>query len=369
MKIETAFCVCLLFACSPLALLAQTTPPKLKQPAQEEPKKQSTVPAPANQKEVGADDVIKVNTTLINIPVSVMDRGGRFIPNLLRNDFHIYEDGVEQQIAFFAPVEMPFSVVLLIDTSPSTLPRQKEIKDAANAFISQLRPDDNVMVVTFNGEIRVLNKLNKNREALHKAISNIHWNGSGTLLYGTIDVLLNRFFKRLRGRKALVVLTDGQDSDPRPSIVANADERRKRGITFTFSPSCEVIPCVTYKSSLRSVEELDTIIYSIEYAAPIEQVLKERQKEFHEAIYKGYELGASYLLQIAEKTGGRYYKADEQQNLTQVFTSIADELRYQYSLGYYPLVQPESGQRRQIKVRVSQPGLAVRSRTGYIYAP
>ncbi len=370
MKVAIALQVGLLLLCSPLTVPAQTTPPKLKQPEQVEQKQQPIVPAPADQKEVGEDDVLKINTTLVTVPVSVMDRSGRFIPNLLRSDFHIYEDGIKQQIAFFAPVEMPFTVVLLIDTSPSTRSRQKEVREAADTFITQLRPDDNVMVVTFNGEIKVLSKATKSREALRKAISNIQWNGSGTLLYGTIDALLNRFFKRLHGRKALVMLTDGQDNDPRPNLIAHADELRKQGVTITYyGSSCQVIPCVTYKDSLRSVEELDTLIYSIEYAEPIEQALKERPKVSPEDIYKVYELATSYLRQLAEKTGARYYKADEQQNLSQVFTSIANELRYQYSLGYYPLTPPQSGQKRQIKVRVGKPDVAVRSRTSYIYAP
>jgi hypothetical protein len=97
--------------------------------------------------EVDAGDIIKVNTTLVTIPVSVMDRDGRYVPNLRKEDFRLWEDGVEQEVAFFASVDKPFSVVLMLDTSPSTQFRLEDIQDAAIAFVNQLRADDKVMVV------------------------------------------------------------------------------------------------------------------------------------------------------------------------------------------------------------------------------
>src|SRR5215510_15987192 len=101
---------------------------------------------PAAPEEVDAGDIIRVDTTLVTIPVSVMDRDGRYIPNLKKEDFRIWEDDVEQDVAFFASVDKPFSVVLMLDTSPSTQFRLEEIQDAAITFVNQLRPDDKVMV-------------------------------------------------------------------------------------------------------------------------------------------------------------------------------------------------------------------------------
>ena len=95
---------------------------------------------PTGPEEVDAGDIIRVNTTLVTIPVSVMDRDGRYVPNLQKEEFRIWEDGVEQEVAFFQSVDKPFSVVLMLDTSPSTQFRLEEIQDAAISFVNQLRP-------------------------------------------------------------------------------------------------------------------------------------------------------------------------------------------------------------------------------------
>ena len=106
--------------------------------------------------EVDSNDVIRVNTNLVTIPVSVMERDGRYAPNLRKEDFRLWEDGVEQQIAFFQTVDKPFSVVLVLDTSSSTRFKMEEIQDAAITFVNQLQPQDKVMVVSFDDKIRVL---------------------------------------------------------------------------------------------------------------------------------------------------------------------------------------------------------------------
>src|SRR5207237_8039247 len=97
--------------------------------------------------EVGEGDVVKVDTSLVTVPVSVLDRDGRFVPNLKREDFSIFENGVEQSIAYFEPAEKPFTVALLLDTSASTHFHLDEIREAAIAFAKQLRPQDRVLVV------------------------------------------------------------------------------------------------------------------------------------------------------------------------------------------------------------------------------
>jgi len=120
--------------------------------------------------EVDAGDVIRVNTTLVTIPVSVTDRDGRYIPNLRKEDFRLWEDGVQQDVAFFASVDKPFSVVLMLDTSGSTRFRLEDIQDAAITFVNQLRQDDRVMVVSFDDEVRVLSEFTSDRYRLRDAI-------------------------------------------------------------------------------------------------------------------------------------------------------------------------------------------------------
>src|SRR6266566_9851823 len=115
-----------------------------------EQKPVSTSSKDAGPEEVGEGDVVRVETTLVSIPVSVTDRDGKYIPNLTKDDFHIWEDGVEQRVAYFASTEKPFTVALVIDTSGSTRFKLEEIQDAAIAFVNQLRPNDRVMVVSFD---------------------------------------------------------------------------------------------------------------------------------------------------------------------------------------------------------------------------
>src|ERR1700694_2361379 len=165
----------------------------------------------AGPEDVGEGDVVRVETTLISIPVSVMDRDGKYIPDLRKEDFRVWEDGAEQQVAYFASTEKPFTVVLMIDTSGSTRFKLQEIQNAAIAFVEQLRADDRVMIVSFSDKIRVLAQPTNDRYALRNAIRQTE-PGSGTRLYDAVDQVINQQFNRIEGRKAIVLFTDGVDT-------------------------------------------------------------------------------------------------------------------------------------------------------------
>ena len=329
-------------------------------------------PVEANgPEEVDAGDVIKVNTTLVTIPVSVMDRNGRFVPNLQKDDFRLWEDGVEQDVAFFNSVEKPFSVVLMLDTSPSTQFRLEDIQDAAISFVNQLRPDDRVMVVSFNNDISVLTDFTTDRQKLTRAIHRAHTD-DGTRLYDAVDGVMNRELKKVEGRKAIVLFTDGVDTTSRRA---------------------------TYDSNVVDAQELDALVYSVQYntagdMAQTGNVQIMRPGDIFGQILGGifgggggrrggggggypsrgrmpddYQLGDQYLREISESTGGRQYRADSLQNMSYAFANVAEELRRQYSIGYYPKQPGQPGQRHQIKVRAKEPNLAVRARETYVYTP
>src|SRR5258707_12594912 len=156
----------------------------------------STSTQNAGPEEVGAGDVVRVDTTLVSIPVSVMDRDGKYIPNLRKEDFRVWEDGVEQQVAYFASTEKPFTVALLIDTSGSTRNKLEEIQDAAIAFVDQLQADDRVMVVSFSDKIRILSQPTNDRNALCNAIRRTE-PGDGTRLYDAVDQVINQSLNRV----------------------------------------------------------------------------------------------------------------------------------------------------------------------------
>ena len=343
--------------------------------------------APANDgpEEVGEGDIVRVNTSLVSVPVSVMDRSGRYIPDLRQRDFKIFEDGVEQQVAYFASIEKPFTVALVIDTSSSTAFRMDQIQDAAMAFIDQLRPEDQVLVVSFDDEVRVLAEATSDRYALRNAIRRTR-NGGSTRLYDAVDFVINQRFNRVNGRKAIVLFTDGVDTTSKRA---------------------------SYQSNVRDAEELDALIYPVQYDTYNDvnagggygggggsnwpgtpPMPRRRSSSILIDILGGvlggptiiggggrggggtgggagtsrgdYQRADAYLNELADKTGARLYRADSLQNLTQSFAYIAEELRRQYSLGYYPKTMAQAGQRRQIKVRVMRPNLVVRARDSYI---
>jgi VWFA-related protein len=364
--------------------------PPILRGSSDDPNRDQT-PAAAQQKnngpeEYGEGDTLRVDTTLVSLPVSVMDRDGKFIPNLRKEDFRIWENGVEQQVAYFASTEKPFTVALVIDTSGSTKNKLEEIQDAAIEFVEQLRPEDKVMVVAFNDKIRVLSEPTNDRFILRDAIRETEA-GSGTRLYDAVDMIINQYFNRIEGRKALVLFTDGVDTT---SNRAN------------------------YESTVRDAEELDALIYPVEYdtysdmagmggAWPGGGRRGGRRggsgggnssgsviDDIFSIILGGgvtigsgggrggghgsgtsreeYERGDQYLHDLARVTGARLYNA-EQQNLDYAFHSVAEELRRQYSLGYYPKAKPVAGERRGIRVRVDRPELVVRTRDSYIFQP
>ena len=313
---------------------------------------------PAVHEEVDAGDIIRVNTTLITIPVSAMDRDGRYVPNLQKEDFRIWEDGVEQDVAFFQSVDKPFSVVLMLDTSPSTKFRLEDIQDAAISFVDQLRSDDRVMVVSFNDDIRILSEFTTNRRRLHDAILRA-MTDDGTRLYDAVDMVINQQLNRVQGRKAIVLFTDGVDTTSR-----HAD----------------------YYSNVTDAQELDALIYPVQYDTRQDMnvpsmgsidiwgtilggVFGGGRRRNRGTARNDYELADRYLLELANSTGGRDYKADSLQNMSQAFANVAEELRRQYSIGYYPKRALQAGQRRFIRVRARQPNVAVRTRDSYIFNP
>ena len=341
--------------------------------------------------ELAEGDVLRVDTTLVTVPVTVLDRQGRFIPNLTREDFTLLENGDEQSIAFFETAEKPFTVALLLDTSASTQFKLSEIKTAALEFAKQLRPQDRVLVVTFNSEVLLLTEPTNDLGLMEATIEEFAHTGTATRLYDAVDMTIVERLNRIKGRKAMVLFTDGVDTASQKA---------------------------SYQSTLEQVEELDALIYPVQYdtsdymrvmqaannngtappptttttttttttkrgwfgsttttqtqsapangsasiiapptgGAPIPGTTKE-----------DYDRANVYLHALADKTGGRLHKANDTRQLADAFSRIAEELRRQYTLGYYPKASSVGdGERRAIRVRVRHPNLAVKARNGYV---
>jgi Ca-activated chloride channel homolog len=325
----------------------RTTFPSLRNvPVDKTTKKQtSTVKTDGEIVSDNEDEPLKVETNLITIPVSVFDRNGLYIPNLGQESFKIFEDGVEQEIAYFGTTEQPFTVVLLIDTSPSTEYQIEEIQDAAIAFVNQLKPQDSVIVIEFAWNVHVLTEQTTDRQKIFKGIKKADW-GDGTSLYEAVQDSLNKRLGKIKGKKAIVLFTDGVD-------------------TTSYKAS--------YDSTLRLAEESDVTIFPIYYntfadnSRSISNFPFPSTRNPRGTSRSDYALGKKYLDELSEVTGGRVFNAESSPGgLKGTFESIAEELRRQYNIGYYPLEVGEAGQRKQIRVRVNRPNLVIRARDSYI---
>jgi len=154
-------------------------------------------------------DTLKTDTNLVSVPVIATDANGMYLPDLTRDDFTISEDGVPHEIAFFATVSAPFHVVLMLDTSASTQEKLRLIQEAARVFVEQLQPADSVKVISFDDEVKDHNEFTNDRKALTSAIYKTK-SGQGTRLYDAFDLALSTI-RPIRGRKAIVIFTDGVD--------------------------------------------------------------------------------------------------------------------------------------------------------------
>jgi VWFA-related protein len=304
----------------------------------------------------------------------VLDRQGRFIPDLKREDFRVFENGVEQPIAYWEPADKPFTVALLLDTSPSTQFHLWQIKEAAIAFAKQLRPQDRVLIVSFNDQVLLLTEVTNDMNVISAVIEQNANMGNATRLYDAVHLVIKERLNKIKGRKAIVLFTDGVDT---ASFQAN------------------------YPSTMREVEELDALIYPIQYDTT--DYLRAMQsvgqgnvtvvtttsngpfgigtttsrvtygtpgtangQPLPGATQADYDRANQYLKELADKTAGRLYHANDTTQLAEAFSRIAEELRRQYSLGYYPQDGDTSNPaRRQIKVRVNRPNLAVKARDSY----
>jgi Ca-activated chloride channel homolog len=348
-------------------------PPRLINPRSQSdtatPSDDSQPVAQPTPEEVDENDIVRVDTTLVTVPVSVLDHDGRFVPGLKREDFTLFENNQEQSIAYFEPAEKPFTVALLLDTSASTHFHLDEIKEAAIAFAKQLRPQDRVLIVSFNSEVLLLTEATNNLGLIQDVIEVNAYTGTSTRLYDAVDLTIKERLNQIKGRKAIVLFTDGVDTASQQA---------------------------TYESTLSEVDELDALIYPIQYdttdylramqnAGTITVTTTQRgifgnrtsQQTYNVPTNNGqplpgatkadYDRADRYLHELANKTGGRLYEANDTNQLAASFTRIAEELRRQYTIGYYPKTATVSdGELRQIRVRVRQPNLAVKARNSYV---
>jgi len=301
------------------------------------------------------DEVIRVETDLVVIPAQIADRRGNHVGDIRREEFKIYENGVEQEIAYFSNENQPFTVALVLDMSYSSVFKLTEIQAAAMAFVNQLRENDRVLIVSFDEQVRVLCEPTDNRKVLRLAIEGAKI-ASGTSLYTALDLVLGEKMREISGRKAIVLLSDAVDTSS-PKVSAADVLRQIVETDVLIYP----IQYDTYDDVQKSRKESAQVFYDENdrpYAVEKPRVRGEREADYREA--------REFAGELANRTGGRVYRVSSTANLTRAFSNIADELRKIYSLGYYPTGVRQSGARYRLKVRVYRPDLVIRARNNYI---
>ena len=345
--------------------------------------------------EVDEGDVLRVDTQLVSVPAVVTDKTGRPLANLRADNFILYEDGRPQQISNFATTEAPFEVALLLDTSGSTRADISLIRRAARAFIDALRPGDRVAIVAFNNSedgtqslarVDLLTGLTDDRETLQKALENIG-SSNGTPYYDALVRIGEEVFrepprKEMRGRRAVVALTDGVDS---ASDADYAEARARLGRVGVASYFIQVnTEDFVEDRLLRDCQEFGTLRLSRTQlqryrriflpradAANYEEFCKMGPFERMQISRSLYDLARREMNDLARVLGGKNFPTRDLRDARAAFAQVAAEIGTQYSLGYYSTNKARDGRFRAIRVEVRgahTPGAQVRAREGY-YAP
>jgi VWFA-related protein len=319
---------------------------------------------------------IRVDTDLVTLDVAVTDRDGKRSNTGLRaEDFTVYEDGVRQKITTFLTTEIPFNLVLLIDTSGSTRDDVGLMRRAALRFLDELRPQDRVAVIQFSKQVELLQELTADHARIESALALLA-PGSGTSFYDALQLTVEEELKKADGRKAIIALTDGVDS-------------------YGFQTYEQVLPALERASASLYFLELDTESFTEagmvrdcsnedHFEFSHKQLLKyqkENRRAKSDAYFEGhcaiprteraqinprlYESARHELREMGDKTGGRVYPVKQLQQLDAIYAQIAAELHTQYSIAYYPSNEKHDGKWRNVKVEVKQSGLTARTRPGY----
>ena len=274
------------------------------------------------------DEPIKIESSIVVLNATITDAKGKFVNNLKQNQFQIFEDGKEQKIESFQAEQVPFAAVILIDSSGSMTVRDSNLvfervrvaRAAAISFLDYLRPDDLVAIYRFDSKVEQVQDFSSNRDA-PESIFDMKADGM-TALNDAIYKASEELAKRSEKRKAIIVLSDGGDTNSRYS----AEKALKRAIAASAT------------------------IYTVDIST-----IEERTRYQNTSILKNF----------ADKSGGRFVSAQNGQALRETFKNLAEELRSQYTITYQPTNSAKDGKWRSIEMKTNKTDLTVRTRKGY----
>jgi VWFA-related protein len=299
---------------------------------------------PAPPAATDQDQVIKVDVDLVNLYFSVRDKSGTYLSNLTKDDFTVYEDGKEQTPKFFArEINQPLTIGLLVDVSRSQEALIDSEREASYEFFKKvLRPKDMAFIISFGADSELLQDFTNSSTLLYRALKGLRLNAGtggigptpstinlpprGTVLYDAVYLAANEKMRTEVGRKALVVITDGDDYGSRLKI----------------------------QQAIEEAQRADSIIYAVMYEDP----------RFTDPALNGVS-GEGPMRKMSEETGGRMFRVDRKTTLQQIYDTIQQEMRSQYTIGYTPTNQAKDGTFRKIEVKTKNKDVKVQVRRGY----
>jgi VWFA-related protein len=304
------------------------------------------------------DEVIKTDTALVQLNVGVVDKQGRAITTLSSNDFVVYEDGVRRPIMHFEPTDAPFSLVMLLDMSGSTVGFRQQIQMAALRFLDALTPEDRVAVVEFNGKgVKSLLGFSTDRRRVAYAIT-LATGAGETPLYEALKYSLKELSHEGKRRKAIVVLTDGLDTEVRKgdrAAIAKASDAEV-GTAIKAGANSQV------NSVLSEADREGVTIFPL--ALPSGD--PKRLPLPDPSIIAMYAAARTRLQLLADRTGGRLHDIRRLDDLAKLYAEVAADLRTLYSIAYQP---PNPGVRdgkwREIRVEIARADLVASTKPGY----
>jgi VWFA-related protein len=345
---------------------------------------------PSTQPETQSQTTFSTDVKVVNVLATVRDKQGQIVRNLTKDDFTVEENGQPQPIRYFAQQsDLPLTLGLLVDTSGSERRMIPTERDASSTFVEQvLRPDrDKIFLIHFDREVELLQDLTSSREAIEKALAGLNspqWSnrggqssgqggggygggnggygrqgggyggqrGGGTMLYDGIYLASNDVMKKQTGRKALILLTDGEDNGSKVSLA----------------------------EAVSSAQRTDTLAYSVRIAddeGGMNRGLMGPGMGRHggwggpgrSGGYSNRPDGKKILQQISRETGGGYFEVSKKKTVDAIYAQIEEELRNQYSIGYTPQAPPSEGEYRKIQVTLKNKNYVVQAREGYYSGP
>ncbi len=302
------------------------------------------------------DDPITVDSSIVRLNVGVADRQGRPVTSLSRDNFEIYEDGVRQTISRFEPVVAPFSVVMILDMSGSTLGFRETIRQSAYRFVDALSPEDRIAVIEFYDKVNLRNDFTTDRKTVANSIAVANGRGK-TQLYKALDFALDKLRNEGKRRKAIIVLTDGVDTAARDADRDVLQKINDKDIpTALKAEASENLNRILNRSDLQGVT-----IYPL--ALPTGDPFKLADPT---PIQVAMFSAARQRLQIlADRTGGRLNTINRLEEMGRLYAAVAAELRTLYTIEYQSTNDKRDGKWRSVKIEVDNNELIARTRPGY----